>query len=64
MDAAYALMVRTYAGIPGSNLLEAVDRANESFGIEKPEEEKVAAVEQQNQASLEQLTGMLRGVVK
>ncbi len=62
MDAAYALMVRTYAAIPGSNLLEAVDRANESFGIEKKDES--VAVEAQNQASLEQLTGMLRGVVK
>jgi len=38
VDAAYALMVRTYAGIPGKNLLEAVDLANESFGIEKKSE--------------------------
>ncbi len=60
--AAYALMVRTYAGIPGKNLIEAIELANESFGIEKPEEQKAVAVEQQNQASLEQLTGMLRGV--
>ena len=62
MDASYALMVRTFSAIPGSNLLEAIERTNESFGIEKPVEGKAVAADQQNQASLEQLSGMLRGV--
>ena len=61
VGAAYALMVRTYAGIPGKNLIEAIDLANESFGIEKSAQAVEASVEQQNQASLEQLSGMLRG---
>jgi len=57
-------MVRTFAGIPGKNLIDAIELANESFGIEKTPEQKEASVESQNQASLEQLSGMLRGVSK
>ena len=59
MDAAYALMVRTYAGIPGKNLLEAIDLANESFGLKS---EPNAPVEAKNEASLQQLDALMRGV--
>lgn len=52
-------MVRTYAGIPGKNLLEAIDLANESFGLDGKEN---MPVEAQNQASLNQLENMMRGV--
>lgn len=60
VNAAYALMVRTYAGIPGKNLLEAIDLANESFGLEtRDKDEDVAA---KNVASLNQLDAMMAGV--
>jgi hypothetical protein len=59
IQAAYALMVRTYAGIPGKNLLEAIDLANESFGIEQNKNEPV---ETQNEQSLKQLETALMGV--
>ena len=59
IQAAYALMVRTYAGIPGKHVLEAIDLANESFGIEAKEN---APVEAQNEQSLKQLSAMLGGV--
>lgn len=52
VDAAYALMVRTYAAIPGKNLMEAIDLANETFGIET---EKQVSVEEQNEQSLQEL---------
>ena len=39
MDAAYALMVRTFSGIPGTNLLDAISRTNESFGLGDSSEE-------------------------
>jgi len=61
VDAAYALMVRAYAGIPGKNLLEAIDLANESFGL-ATEGETEAAVEVQNEQSLKQLEAALMGV--
>lgn len=59
MDASYALMVRTYAGIPGQNLLQAVDLANEAFGLEV---EKQIPVEVENEQALEQFSAMMRGV--
>lgn len=59
MNAAYALMVRTYAGIPGTNLLEAIDRTNKAFGLEAEEQEPVAV---KNEQSLKQLQGMMAGV--
>jgi hypothetical protein len=52
-------MVRTYAGIPGKNLLEAIDLANESFGIEAKEN---APVEAQNEQSLKALEAQLMGL--
>lgn len=52
-------MVRTYAAIPGKNLLEAIDLANESFGIQAQEN---APIEAQNEQSLKQLSAMMRGV--
>ena len=59
VQAAYALMVRTYAGIPGKTLLEAIDLANESFGLEaKPQISEGA----KNAAALQQLDAMMQGV--
>jgi hypothetical protein len=60
--AAYALMVRTYAGIPGQNLLDAIESTDNTFGIEQPEEVKEENVEARNEASLKQLEKMMRGV--
>ena len=62
MDAAYALMVRTYAAIPGSNLLSAIDSANESFGIEQPAEFKEAQTAAKNAAAVRELDSMMRGL--
>lgn len=60
VNAAYALMVRTYAGIPGKNLLEAIELANESFGLEtRSKEEDIGA---KNAAALNQLDAMMAGV--
>ncbi len=59
IDAAYALMVRTYAAMPGKHLLEAMDLANESFGIEKSKE---MPSEADNDASLKQLEKLMAGV--
>jgi len=61
VSAAYALMVRTYAGIPGKTLLEAIDLANETFGM-KTEEQIEAAVESQNEQSLKRLEALMAGV--
>jgi hypothetical protein len=59
VQAAYALMVRVYAGIPGKTLLEAIDLANESFGLDsKPQVPEGA----QNAAALQQLERMMAGV--
>ena len=58
------MMVRTFLSIPGTNLMTAIYHANESFGIEQPPEVAQASLEAQNQASLEQLGAMLRGVSK
>ncbi len=60
--AAYALMVRTYAGIPGKTLLEAIDLANETFGIEKKPELKEAEVGAKNAAAVSQLNAQMRGL--
>ena len=59
LNAAYALFVEIYAAIPGTNMLEAIDRTNQAFGIEATEQ---APVEVQNEQSLKQLEAMMRGV--
>jgi hypothetical protein len=59
VNAAYALMVRTYSAIPGKNLMEAIELANESFGIET---EQQTLVEDKNEDSLKALENMMRGV--
>jgi len=61
-DAAFAFMVRTFLSIPGTHLLQAIEQANEAFGIERSEEQTEAAVEAQNEASLRQLQAMMAGV--
>jgi len=52
-------MVRTYASIPGKNQLEAIDLANQTFGIEAAEQ---APVEDQNNQALAELEAFMRGV--
>jgi len=55
-------MVRTYMSIPGKHLLDAIELANESFGIEKTEAQKTADVESQNTQSLQQFERMMMRV--
>ena len=59
VSAAYALMVRVYAGIPDKTLLEAIDLANKSFGLESKTQVSEGA---KNAAALQQLERMMAGV--
>lgn len=60
-DASYALMVRSFQGIPGKTLFDAIEFVEASLGIENSETKEVA-VEESNEASLRQLEAMMRGV--
>jgi hypothetical protein len=53
-------MVRTYSAIPGKNLIEAIELANESFGIET--EQQMIPAEAKNEESLKQLERMMMNV--
>lgn len=61
LDAAYALFVREFQRI-GKTVFEAVDMTNESFGIERAPEQVQAAIEAENESSLQQLQAMMAGV--
>jgi len=63
LDISYALLVQEYRDKGGMNLIAALEQAQE-YASGPGREKTVSSVEAQNQASLEQLAGMLKGVSK
>lgn len=57
-DAAYTLVVRSFAAIPGKSLFDAIEETNAAFEITPPD----TLIEKRNEESLKQLERMMSRV--